>query len=183
MYPVLRALPFANSKSQVTVAGESVEIVPYQIVIWVGFAQIGEVLPQQDAPRFPAILDTGFSGTFAITPTRLQNWAGAAWNTLPFNHTLRLEYSNVEVPHRGANLWIYPNQYGWRDLIDPLIPPHLLELHGGIAVFGDGVQVGKKETAQLIGPRLPLLGLRALSHARMQLHIDAAAQEVWLDSF
>jgi hypothetical protein len=182
MPPILRALPFSDRRSSVVVGGESIDVVPYQIVLWVGFAPAGEALPVPGAPRFPAILDTGFSGTFAITPNHLQQWAGVVWNTLPFDHLLRLEYSGVEVPHRRANVWIYPNQYGWRDHLDPLLPPYLLELPGGIAVYGDGVQVGRKATAQLVGPRLPLLGLRALSMNPLFLQIDATARQVWLDS-
>jgi hypothetical protein len=63
-----------------------------------------------------------------------------------------MEYQGVEVPHRRANIWLYPNQYGWRDHTDPFLPPYLLELSGGIAVFGDGVRVGTRETERLVGP-------------------------------
>src|SRR4051812_1718305 len=122
MPPILRALPYQDQKTSVTVGGESVGVVAYQIIVWVGFAHVGETAPAPGAPRVPAILDTGFSGTFAISPNQLQRWAGVAWNTLRFDQTLRLEYQGVKVPHRRANIWIYPNQYGWRDFVDPLLP-------------------------------------------------------------
>jgi hypothetical protein len=183
MPPVLRALPYFDLPTSVTVAGEAVDIVAHQIVVWVGFAHRGETVPAPNAPRFPAILDTGFSGNVVISPNHLQRWAGVAWNTLPFDPTPRPNrYQGVIVPHRRGNIWIYPNQYGWRDFIDPLLPPSLLALNGGIAVYGDGAQVGAKETARLVGPRLPLIGVRALSTSPLFLQIDTTARQVWLDS-
>jgi hypothetical protein len=182
MPPVLRALPYSDSRTTALVRGAPVEVLAHQIIVWVGVAQPQERRPSPNSPRFPAILDTGFSGTFAISPVQLERWADLKWNALPFDPTFRMKYFGVEVPHRRANLWVYPNQYGWRDEIDPIIPPRHLDLIGGIAVYGDGEQVGSAATARLVAPRLPLLGLRALAHNRLQLTIDAADREVWLSS-
>jgi hypothetical protein len=180
MPPVLRALPYFDHRTSVRVGAATIDFVPFQIVVWVSFAPDGASTPLAGAPRFPAVLDTGFSGTFAITPGHLRRWAGIEWRTLPFDPRVRLQYHGVEVPHRRGNLWLYPNQYGWRDLIEPHIPPLLLELPG-IAVYGDGEQVGATATSRLIGPRLPLLGLRALTMNRVQLNIDTPNRAVWLD--
>ena len=52
-------------------------------------------------------------------------------------------------------------------------PPFQVELNDGIVVYGDGEQVGKDErTKTLDGPRLPLLGLRALTELGCELRID-----------
>lgn len=104
------------------------------------------------------------------------------WQHLPYDPTLQVRYQGIPVPHRRANLWLIPNQYGWRDVVDPLIPPYLLQLNGGIAVYGDGVVVGVAQTAQLIAERLPILGLRAFGPSQLHLRVDAGTRSVWLDS-
>ena len=182
MPPILRALPYSDSRTVALVRGAPIEVLAHQIIVWVGVALPHERQPLAHAPRFPAILDTGFSGTFAISPVQLERWAGLRWNTLPFDPTFLMKYFGVDVPHRRANLWLYPNQYGWRDCIDPIIPPRHLDLIGGIAVYGDGEQVGAAATARLVAPRPPLLGLRALAHNRLHLAVDAANRQVWLSS-
>lgn len=96
--------------------------------------------------------------------------------------TLNLYYAGVPVPRRAADLWVYPNQPGERDRFDPLLSPFRLKLDGGIAVYGDGVQVGVRATAQLVAPRLPLLGLRAFIASRARLQLDAGTRLVDLDT-
>jgi hypothetical protein len=91
-------------------------------------------------------------------------------------------YGNIPVPVRRATLWLHPNQYGWRDLIDPIRPPIEIELNDGITIYGNGERVGNdSRTKTLQGPRLPLIGLRAFTEMECQLHIDCAQRKVSLD--
>lgn len=182
MPPVLRALPFFEQRTEIPIGTEVVEIAAYQIIVWVAVAPADQMVPPDPARRFPAVLDTGFSGMFSVSPSQLRRWGSVEWNELPYDPRGRPRYQGVEVPHRRGNIWLYPNQYGWRDSIDPLFPPLRIEMYGGIAVYGDGEQVGSAATTRLVAPRLPLLGLRALAHNRLQLTVDAANREVWLTS-
>ncbi len=182
MPPVLRALPYFAHSTEVFMRDERVEVRAYQIIVWVGIAGVGEFQPAPDAPRFPAILDTGHNHMFAIRPTQLREWAGVEWHLLPTEFGHQPKYNGVPVPHRRANLWLYPNQYGWRDFLDPHTPPALLELNEGVAVYGDGEWLGTGGSEKLAGPRLPLIGLRAVTSARLGLRIDADAQRVWIDA-
>jgi hypothetical protein len=163
------------------VGGQPIAVVAYQVVAWAAIARSENTIPPPHE-RFPVVIDTGFSGTFAIGPNQLARWAGIAWNTLLVDPTLNLEYNRVPVPHRRADLWMYPNLPGERDQLDPLLPPFHLRLDGGIAVYGDGVQVGVRATAQLVAPRLPLLGLRAFIASRARLSVDAGTRLVDLDA-
>ena len=181
MPPILRALPYYDHPSVVNAGGQGETVVAHQIVLWAGIAPIGQTQLVPGTPRFPVVLDTGFSGSFAITPNQLSQWAALNWASLPYDPTLKLSYGGIPVPHRRANLWLFPNQRGWRDLSDPLLSPYLLQLHGGIAVYGNNVVVGVAATAQLPGPRLPILGLRALTPGRLQLRLDAGNQSIDLD--
>lgn len=184
MPPVLRALPYFPHPTAIDFEAHGqrhrVDVMAYQIVVWVGIAPVGELHPAAGAPRFPAILDTGHTHNFAIRPTQLRDWTGIDWPRLPpEGHESR--YQGVAVPHRRANVWLYPNQHGWRDWVDPNPPPALLELHRGLAVYGDGVWLGTTGSERLTGPRLPLIGLRAISNSRAQFRVDAAQRSVWLD--
>jgi len=181
MPPVLRALPYFDHRTTIAFGGRTVDVVPFQIALWVSVARPAESAPAPNARRFPAVLDTGFSGTFAITPAQLREWAGIEWSSLLIEPGPELLYQNVPVPHRRANLWVYPNQYGWRDVFDPIMPPYRLELNRGIAVFGNGECVGVTATRTLTGPRVPLLGLRALSDNPVALQLDPPNRHVWLD--
>jgi hypothetical protein len=83
---------------------------------------------------------------------------------------------------RRANLWLYPNQAEWRDWLDPLRPAVLIDLPDGITVYSNGEQVGNDlRTSTLSGPRLPLIGLRALTRMGCQFHIDCARRLVSLE--
>lgn len=178
--PVLRALPYYPRETMIHLHGERIIVRAFQIVVWVSIAHVGD----DESPRtnpFPAILDTGHNDNFVISPRHLREWAGMAWQDLPIEPGVERRYQGVAVPYRRANLWLHPNQYGWRDLIDPGLQPALLELDAGIAVFGDGERVGVEETRSLIAPRLPLLGLRALTLSQARLRIAADESAVWLD--
>lgn len=179
--PILRSLPYFDRPTQVTVGGDALTINPFQIVLWVGVARPTTQRRVEDTPRFPAILDTGCGTSFIISPNQLRRWAGIEWPSLPLNPGIERKHSAIPIPHRQADLWIFPNQYDRRDEIDPILPPALLDLIDGIAVFGDGEQVGVAETKKLPALRLPLLGLRALTAANLALTIDAQTRRVWLE--
>ncbi len=73
---VLRDLPYFDSRTVVEVRNRQVPIKPQQIVVWVSLAEIEQSYLVSGSPRFPAILDTGFSHNFAIREEHLNQWAG-----------------------------------------------------------------------------------------------------------
>ena len=179
--PVLRSLPYFPTETAIVLGSERIAVRRYQIIVWLSIAGIGDDEPPTDPRRFHAILDTGHNDNFAISPRQLRDWVGIAWAGLPLEPGVERRYQTIPVPHRRANLWLHPNQFGWRDEFDPGLPPVLLELDAGIAVYGDGEQVGVTATTGLIGPRLPLLGLRALTTSRLRLRVEADTCSVWID--
>ncbi len=175
--PILRGLPYFTTPTRMTVGDDVVTVNPFQIVVWVAVATKG----RERSARFPAVLDTGCGTSFIISPSMLSKWAGINWRSLVFERGIERRHAGIIVPHRRADIWLLPNQYDCRDEIDPILPPTLLELQDGIAVFGDGEQVGNADTKKLVAPRLPLLGLRALASANLALKIDSQNRRVWLD--
>jgi hypothetical protein len=157
---ILRKLPFFETHTTVSVRHGVVEIKPYQIIIWVSLAAMKELELPVGALRFPAILDLGHSHNFSISERQLVAWAGVPIASLRPLGAVRV--SGQRVPLLAANIWIHPNIPGRRDELSGQ-QPFCLELDSGTAVYPDGM-------ANV--PRLPLLGLRALRRANLQLYVD-----------
>lgn len=139
------------------------------------------MLPPQPR-RFPAILDIGLTDNFVISPLQLRMWMNMDWRDFPEEGAVRFYSGEIRVPSKRAFLWIHPNQYGWRDQLDPLRPAVRMEVTEGITIYGKGEQIGDDpRTTSLRSPRLPLIGLRALTGMKAQLRIDSGSQKVWLD--
>ena len=161
MGAVIRKLPWFEHGTQVTVRGQSVAVKPEQIVLWISLAEWGMSALPANAPRFPAILDTGCNHNLLIQEKHLVEWAG-----IPTQHLHSL--GSVRVSGRrairvAAHVWLHRNRHGTRD---DLLPDSafLLEMPVGIAV----VPAGSGDSF----PRLPLLGLRAFRVAGLQWHVD-----------
>jgi hypothetical protein len=181
MPSILRALPYFTDLTSIIGPSVQEQALPYQIIVWISIITVDRLDLAAGSSRFPAILDTGLNDTFAIRPVHLRMWAGLRWDSLPEEGKDRF-YNNIPVPKRRAFVWLHPNQYGQRDFVDPLRKAAKIELPYGISVYGDGEQVGKDpRTKNLIGPRLPLIGLRALTDNKCQLHIDSSRRLVFLD--
>jgi hypothetical protein len=160
MAAILRKLPFSDRFGSIEVRGRTYRIHPYQIVVWVSIARVGEREFDPRTPRFPAIVDTGFTDNFLVHQQQLGEFAGLRAESLRRGRE-DLRAHGRQIPIRAANLWLHRNQPGERDAVAST-PPLLLELHRGIGVCAD---------ADLY-PRLPLLGARALRQARARLFVD-----------
>jgi hypothetical protein len=156
---ILRRLPVGETSSAVEMAGETVPVRAYQIILWVSLA-VGETLAD-DAPRFPAVLDTGHSHNCSIQEGQLVRWAG-----LEPGHCRKLGailVNRQEVPLLGANLWVHRNRPGTAELLPR---PVRLAVPEGISIYPSGAAGAA---------RLPLLGLRGIIRNRLRLLIDGAA--------
>ena len=168
MTAILRSLPYFDEKTIVVVRNRAEVVKHQQIVVWVSLAVIdqGEFVP--GTPRFPAVLDTGFSHNFGIREEHLIRWAGI--HPGYFERISDVRVNNVIASRHDADVWVHRNQPGRRDeLADG--SPFRLELHQGIVVYPPG---------DPNPPRLPVLGLRGLKWAGLHLAIDCEQFRVWL---
>jgi hypothetical protein len=143
-----------------SVRGESVRIKPYQIIVWLSIGRPDECVLRPQALRFPAILDLGHSHNFSITEDHLTRWAGLGPHDLETIGAVRV--AGQRLPLLDANVWLHPNRSGERDEFANR-QPFCIQLDSGISIYPAGV---------LNAPRLPLLGLRGLRRAELQLHVD-----------
>jgi hypothetical protein len=160
MPAILRNLPFYDDFTTVEVQGRGYRILPRQIIVWVSLGFKGLKSLGAGTPRFPAVLDIGFTDNFLIHQQLLRGFAG-----LEPEHLRRLDERlrahERQIPLHAANTWIHPNRPGERDRFRD-VAPFLLELHRGIGV----------PTGTDLYPRLPLLGARALRGAGLRLFVD-----------
>ncbi len=162
MTTILRDVPYFDEQTVVVVRNRHVPIKPQQIVVWVSLAEIEQSELISGTPRFPAILDTGFSHNFGIREEHLIQWAGTATGVFPEERPMS---ASTMSPFRSidADVWLHRNRPGKRDEMRD-DRPFCLELNQGIVVYPAGAPNA---------PRLPVLGLRGLKWTRLQLSVDS----------
>jgi hypothetical protein len=164
---ILRRLPFFPTPTTLRIpGGAAVSIKHHQIVLWVSITRREASTLAPQANRFPAVFDTGFNDNFLIQEQQFVNWAGVTPSDLPLVDYLSAD--GRRVPLRDANVWIHPNQPGFRDQPSGG-EPFCFELDSGIAVW---------PTALPGARRLPLLGLRGVLRAGLQIAIDGRKRMV-----
>jgi len=168
MTTILRSLPYFDARTVVVVRNQEVSIKPHQIIVWVSLTESEQRESTTGTPRFPAVLDTGFSHNFGIREEHLIRWAGMQPGYLRKIGVVRV--NNVTASLHGAHVWLHRNQPGKRDESGNE-PPFSMELNQGIVVY---------PARALNAPRLPVLGLRGLKWARLHLSIDSEHRRVWL---
>ena len=157
MPTVIRDLPYFETEKSVTVRGREYPVFSCQIVLWVSVSRKGQDTLDPNTPRFPAVLDTGFTHNFLIQTDQLKSWAGVTPELLK-QHGYFRAYGEL-VPLHAANVWLHPNASGERDQFSDA-PPFRVELDSGIGLCPIGMQRA---------PRLPLLGLRGLDRADLEV--------------
>lgn len=163
---ILDRLSYFSERTTVPVRGEEQRVRAYQIVVWVSI-NIERILEwDQRLPLVPAILDTGNNHNFSIGRSQLLRWAGIQPELLEPRGTLRERGERVAL--HAATLWMHSNQVGTR-VARTDQKPHYVDLRRGIAIYPD-------ERA----PRLPVLGLRALTDNELHFSVDGRHRLVWL---
>jgi hypothetical protein len=139
-------LPYFSEKTNVSVQSEVVEIKAFQIIVWLSISSKESLAWDPRMPKMPAVLDLGTTHNLALTEEHLMTWAGIHPAGLPQLGNVRL--AGRKSPLREAGIWIHTDERPFR-----------LKIDEGIAVLdGDW-------------PRLPVLGLRALTNSKLQTFI------------
>jgi len=138
----------------------TVDIYHHQIVLAITLTSPEvEALPG-DAPRFPAVLDTGFNDNLLITERQLQDWANP---DAELEHKAQIDDG---ISLHEAKIWFHRNVALSRtEYLDD--DPFPLELRRGIFVARNDR-----------GTRLPILGLRALADNQLSLVIDTLEEHL-----
>jgi hypothetical protein len=127
MAVIPRKLPFFDKARTVAVGTQLLRVKSYQIIVWVSLAGGEWDQLERQTPRFPAVLDTGFSHNFAIREEDLLGWAGLDLRSLEAVGAARINGLPVKLLH--AHVWLYRNQPGmsW-----PRLPRFIWNSSGGL---------------------------------------------------
>jgi hypothetical protein len=163
---ILDCLPISDKDTLAFVGAEGVRLKKHEIIVWVSLTIESAVPWTPTTPRFPAIVDTGHTHTFAVKHQHLRQWCGIRPDMLrPLGH---IRHAENRIPLHALRLWLHFNRPG--EMAPSLDEPFSLELLGGVAVYPDGQQY----------PRLPLLGMRAILGNHLRLTIDGERASVTL---
>jgi hypothetical protein len=167
MARLLDCAPVLDLPSEALVQGERVRLRANQVIAWVTLTHPDVNLVNPTRVPFPVILDTGHTHTFSIQRRHLIEWAGVQPDGLPVAGLIREGGHRLEL--RFANIWLHANEPQSRDRLSDR-PPYPVGADRGIAVYPTGVDF----------PRLPILGLRAITHNRLVLKINGHRREASL---
>src|SRR5436309_3224171 len=125
----------------------------------------GPEVPEGIRQARAVILDTGHTHSLSLHERHLTEWAGLRPESLAVFAAVRERGQRLSL--RAANIWVHPNEPGERRVSDR--PPQFVEAVRGIAVY-PGHDF----------PRLPILGLRAITENKLVLAIDGRRREATL---
>jgi hypothetical protein len=162
-------LPYFTEATYEDVGSETVQIKPYQIIVWVSVTAADLLEWGPTIPRFPCILDPGNNHNFSIQEAHLQRWAELALKDLQPMSTIALQRQHIQC--YAASVWLYPNVPGTRNVPEGAQPTRLV-LPDGIPVFPQ--PAGR----EFPFPRLPLLGLRAMTDNKLDMNIQGGKRLV-----
>lgn len=146
-------LSYSSEKTAITVRDKVVEIKPFQIVVWIGLSDPDISTRDPNIQPIPALLDTGNNHNLALTSKHLVEWAGMHAANLPASKHVR--EGGEKLMLRRAGLWLQTAGNPFR-----------LNVDEGIVIFNDD------------WPRLPILGLRALTNSNLQTFIYGDTKRV-----
>jgi hypothetical protein len=169
MPKIIENLPYFTEPTYENVGRETVQVKPYQVVVWVSLT-VAELLEWVPAiPRFPAILDPGNNHNFSLQEVHLLHWARLALQDLqPLGAIME---RGRRVRCYAANVWLHRNVPGMRSVSEGTEPVRLA-LPEGIPIFPP--PAGTEPPS----PRLPLLGLRALTDNKLDVTIRGSKRLV-----
>lgn len=163
MHTIVASSPLEGPLSITLANGRKVELVDRQIVLWISITPTTVIGLKSSTPRLPAVLDTGFNSTLAISEKQLKELADLDVSQLrefPEDVAGLPAVKGVRVPTYEAAVWLHSNLEGQRDELRRN-PPYWTNPHPGILILPPE-----------IAPRLPLLGLRWLEQCGMQVTLD-----------
>src|SRR5436190_23022677 len=110
---ILDRLPIPEDRTSLRFGDRYVAIHANQILVWVSVHLSGVLVPEENIPRFPALLDTGNNFAFSIQDRHLRAWAGIDPGLLEFFGDIKINEQVVTC--RRATVWLYSNIPGRQD--------------------------------------------------------------------
>jgi hypothetical protein len=174
-----------------TVLGTALKALPLEPLVWISLTSPEVTALAEDAPRFPAVVDTGHASSLSIKQEHLEKLADPT--ALPVLGTpAALVYADgrrASLPRYQARVWLH----GFHPDPARQPPPLRLPTRDGIICYGTAPRPRERErsgwdwlwrllgrapsaaqtsAAVAPGPHLPLLGARAFRPLGLAVQID-----------
>lgn len=152
----IRDMPFSAQAQELTVHGEKVTVFAFEPIVWVSITPPDVTVLPDDAPKFPAIVDTGNVVAFNIRESQLTAWTRPQLRSADLSlasppRPVHDASGNVHrLPRLRARVWLHPYPE------DNGLPALDLQVLGGILVYE--TLSATQEPPRAAGPHLPLLG-------------------------
>jgi hypothetical protein len=164
MQTLIESSPLSRTESVMLPSGERVSLLAGRAIVWVSVTPRNVILLPSDWPRFPAVVDTGFNGTFLISERELHKRAGVGLDDLILISPTRVGWRSIRgqvVPPYQATVWIHRNHPQQRDPASA---------DQAFAVYpGGGILVTPTERPLA---RMPLLGTQLLESCGLRLSLE-----------
>jgi len=169
----VRDMPFSDRLRDLTVLGLGVRAFAYEPIVWVSLTPHEVTVLPTDAPRFPAVVDTGNTLALNIRDSHLTAWTrpGLRAADLPLAGPPAPVHDAsgrvVPLPRRRARVWLLPYPEG-----SDLAPLDLQPVGGLLVYEGPPTLRGQPAGSPPVGPHLPLLGARGLIPKGLVVCVD-----------
>jgi hypothetical protein len=181
--------PFSDRTQSLTVLGTALKILPLEPVVWISLTSPDVPVLPEDAPRFPAVVDTGQASSLSIKQDHLARLTDSL--ALPvLGRPAALVYADgrrASLPRYQARVWLH----GFHPDPARQPPPLRLPTRDGIICYGPAPReraasgwdwlwrlLGRAPSAAptaaavALGPHLPLLGARAFRPLGLTVQVD-----------
>lgn len=173
-------LPFFSVKRDIQLPdGKPEEIKANQILLWMSVTPQGSLPPSANAPRFPVIFDTGLNISMTMRCNHFIDWADVEQPEYQFLGDTSCNGSTVIL--FDVDAWLYKNAPGRNDQILNQSPIRLV-LKGGLGVYNATPSqqelLMSDDPLQEPGPRLPTLGMFAITANKLSIQIEGWRRRV-----
>ncbi len=101
--------PFSDRPQLLTVLGLELKVLPFEALVWISLTSAEMAVLPEDAPRFPAVVDTGHASSLSIKQDHLGKLIDPT--LLPiFGAPAKLVYADgrkASVPRFQARIWLH----------------------------------------------------------------------------
>jgi hypothetical protein len=184
--PHILEAPFSDRTQTLTVLGATLRVLPLEPVVWISLTSPEATVLPEEAPRIPAVVDTGHTASLSIKHEHLGKLVDPA--ALPvLGRPAALVYADgrrASLPRYQARVWLH----GFHPDPARQPPPLRLPTRDGIICYGPAPRprprtrwdwlrrfVGRASSAAEAvapGPHLPLLGARAFRPLGLVVQVD-----------
>ncbi len=182
---ILDQCPYDPQGHRIHFDGQDHWILANQLVVWLTLAR--QPPDPEDFKCFPAVIDTGYGGTFILNHKHWTNWCRLKAHDLVNTGHVENLYG-FRVPRFEARLWMHVKQpvaldedravraQSMRTAVELSVTP-------GVCIMCDSEKLVptpngmEKQVARHArkNPSIPLIGMALLERNRMQLSVDAVS--------